>query len=335
MSCFASLWRCAVRVCAALLLTSPLFAQTSAVVVAQSPNSWTSGAPIPVAVIAPNVGALNIGGLKGQINVIGGWDGSNGFTVYDYNQIYYPTSNTWGTGAALPTANYGGAVGVANNVLYLFGGTPDGTSVTNAVWAYDPKTDSWSPRSAMPTARVVARAVVQNSIIYVIGGQDANFIQLATVESYNPATDTWTVDAPMPVAKSLISAGALGTRIVAADGRTGMGDPGDTESYSLATASWSTLTPDPTGRDNSCAGAIGATQLYVAGGRVPGGVGTPALDLNESFKIVNNAWTMLASMPQRTQGPGSTVYSGRLYCFGGQASQGSQVALSNVQIYQP
>jgi N-acetylneuraminic acid mutarotase len=307
----------------------------SAVVVGQPHNTWTSGAPIPVPVIAPDVGALNIGGLKGQINVIGGWDGSNGFTVYSYNQIYYPVSNTWSTGAVLPTANYGGAVGVVKNVLYLFGGTPDGSTVTNAVWAYNPKTDSWSPRTAMPTARVVARAVVENNIIYVIGGQDANFNQLATVESYNPATDTWTEDAPMLVAKSFISAGALGTKIVAADGRTSTSDPGDTESYSLATTSWSSLTPDPTGRDNSCAGAVGATQLYVTGGRVPGGVGTPALDLSESFNIVNNAWTTLASMPQRTEGPGSAAYNGRLYCFGGQASQGSQVALGNVQIYQP
>jgi N-acetylneuraminic acid mutarotase len=288
-----------------------------------------------VPVIAPNVAAINIGGLNGRILVIGGWDGSNGFTVYSYNQIYNPASDTWSSGAPLPTTNYAGAIAVVKNVVYLFGGTPDGTNVTNAVWAYDPKSDSWTPRRVMPTARVAARAAVQNNIIYVIGGQDANFNPLATVESYNPATDSWSVDTPMLVAKSFISVGSLGPRIVAADGRTSAGDGGDNESYNLATAGWTPLTPDPTGRDNSCAGAIGTKQLYVAGGRVPGNVGTPALDLNEAFNIATNSWTMLASMPQRTQAPGSAVYNGRLYCFGGQASQGSQVAISNVQIYQP
>lgn len=308
---------------------------SSSVAIAQTPNSWASGTPIPVPVIAPDAAATNVGSINGRIYVVGGWDGSNGFTVYNYNQIYNPASNSWATGAPLPAPNYAGAAAVVKNILYVIGGTPDGSSVTNAVWAYSPTTNTWSPKSPIPTARVAAAAVVLNNIIYVMGGQDASFTQLSTVESYNPATDSWTEEPPMRLAKSFVSAGAFGTKIVAADGRTSTSDPGDTESYTVLSISWATRASDPTGRDSACSGAIGTNQLYVAGGRIHAGVGTPALQLNEAFNVGTNSWMTLASMPQGTQGPGSAVYNGRLYCFGGQASQGSQIALNNVQIYQP
>jgi Kelch motif len=33
---------------------------------------------------------------------------------------------------------------VVKNVLYVFGGSTDGKTVTNAVWAYNPTTNKWS-----------------------------------------------------------------------------------------------------------------------------------------------------------------------------------------------
>lgn len=301
----------------------------ASVAVTQSPaiaqNTWTSGAALPTALAAPAVGAL-----KGKIYVVGGVTDTS---VIANNQIYNPVSNTWSAGADLPVTTYSAASAVVKNILYVIGGTPDGTTVTNAVWAYNPTTNTWSGKVAMPTARVAAVAAVYKSVIYVIGGQDAAFNALAIVESYNPATNTWTEETPLLTAKSFLSAGALGSTIVAADGRSSSGDTGDNEGYSVLANSWRALIADPTGRDNACAGSISG-RLYIAGGRVVGGAGTPALSLSESFKLSKNSWATLASMPQATQATGSTVYKGQLFCFGGRAVQAGSV-ISNVQIYQP
>ena len=68
---------------------------------------------------------------------------------------------------------------------------------------------------------------------------------------------------------------------------------------------------------------------YVAGGGTGGGTTT----LTESFKVSKNTWKTLAPLPQATLVPGSAVYKGQLYCFGGLNPSGSPI--NTVQIYQP
>ena len=289
-------------------------------------NTWTSGAPIPTAVVSP----AGTGVVKGKIYVVGGQD-SSGNAIAD-TQIYDPVANTWTAGVSLPTPTENGSAAVVKNILYLFGGYT-GTEYTNAVWAFNPKTHTWTTKSPMPTLRASTGAVAtKTGIIYVIGGE-MNGNRLNTVESYDPATDTWTEEAPLLVGKSEASVGLVGKTIVAADGYTSSEDTGDNESYNLATNSWTSLKSDPTPRNTVCGGAIG-TQMYIAGGYPGGGPGTPALALNESFKASKNTWTTLASLPQATMFPGSAVYKGQLYCIGGWTAF-QRTVLNNVQIYQP
>ncbi len=297
-----------------LLVVLLLLAGASSVTVAQTPavahNTWTSGAPMPTALASQAVGVI-----RGQIYVVGG--GIPYGQPFANTQIYDPATNTWSAGAPIPVATSNGAsAAVVKNILYVFGGE------TNAVWAYNPKKDSWSSKSPMPTGRGCTGAAVEKRIVYVIGGCDLEdpYDRLTTVESYDPATDTWTEEAPLLVGKSQPSVARVGTTIVAADGYTASGDTGDNEGYDATTNSWTSLTPDPMPRNGTCTGAIGG-KLYVAGD----GAST------ESFNLSKNTWKTLASMPEPTQFPGSAVYKGLLYCFGG--FWGS--ALSNVQIYQP
>jgi N-acetylneuraminic acid mutarotase len=294
-------------------------------------NTWTSGTAMPTPVSSSTAAVI-----KTAIYVVGGNSaagfGGNGL-VADV-QIYNPATNAWSTAASFPTTIEAASSAVVKNVLYVFGGTADASTATNAVWAYNSKTNACTGLAAMPTARWGSQAVVEKKtkIIYVIGGYDGKGNSLATVESYNPATNTWTEQAPMLLADNSVAAGLVGTTIVVADGSTAGGQvTGYTEGYDAATNSWTSLAADSTARVESCSGGIGA-KLYDAGGYLnnAGAAGT----VNESFQLSKNKWATLAAMPQGTMFGSSAVYKGKLYCFGGWATF-SGTPLNNVQIYQP
>ncbi len=287
-------------------------------------DSWSSGKAMTTGVQWPMTGTIG-----SKIYVVGGYTAT---APVANNQVYNPTTNTWSSGAVLPTAMAQGATAVVNNVLYVFGGSADGGgTVTNAVWAYNPTTNSWSSKAAMPTARCSSVAVVEKGIAYVIGGYNGS--RLNTVESYNPTTNNWKEEAPLLVGKSEISAGLVGTTIVASGGFTSGGVTGDTEGYNATTNTWTTLATDSVHRNGACAGAIGGS-LYASDGNDNS---NNAFSVNESFNLAKNTWTTLATMPQVVTDSGPAVYNGQLYCFGGSsyANAFRGTIYNNVQIYQP
>jgi len=292
-------------------------------------GTWSSGAPIPTSVTVPAVGVL-----QGRIYLVGGYNGSE--DIAD-TQIYDPSTNTWSTGTALPIANGAASAAVVKGVLYVFGGTPDGKSVTNAVWAYSASTKTWTAKANMPTARSATAAVVENNIIYVIGGFVALDDHIAIVESYNPVTDIWTQEASMLGNKATPAAGRLGNvlkgfTIVAADGFTQSNVvTGNNEGYDATTNTWRTLAADQTPRVGTCFGSIGAN-FYDVGGYL--GNLKDAARVNRSYTLSANKWAPHTAIPQGIMFPGSAVYKGKLYCFGGKASPSGNV-LNNVQIFKP
>jgi N-acetylneuraminic acid mutarotase len=312
-----------------VMLAAILLICVAGLVTAQQPevthNTWTSGAAMPTAAWTPAVAVLGK-----EIYLVGGVDSADSL-IADV-QIFAPATNTWTAGVALPTAISYASAAVVKNILYVMGGY-DGSGYSNAVWAYSTKTKSWASKATMPVAASDAGVAVYKDIIYVIGGNGSENLRLNTVQSYDPATDTWTQEAPLLNGKSEPSAAAVGSTIVAADGYTTSGDGGDNEGYDVATNTWRALTADPTPRNGACGGAIGSL-MYVAGGDTGGGPGTPALDVNESFKLSKDSWATLASMPQATMFAGSVAYDKQLYCFGG-TSTFTGTVLDNVQIYQP
>jgi N-acetylneuraminic acid mutarotase len=286
-------------------------------------TQWTSGAPIPTAVVYPAAAVLG-----NQIYVVGG---SNTTGVISDTQIYNPSTNTWSTGTPLPMAVAFPSAAVVNGVLYVFGGQTSNGSATDLVWGYNPGTKQWTAEAAMPTATWSTAAVVENDIIYVIGGTvgtASNYNYVANVESYNPATNTWTEEAPMLVSKSQPAAALLGTTIVVADGALNGGlITGDNEGYDATTNTWSELAADPTARVATCFGSIGQ-EFYDVGGY-------PGVTLTESYTLSTNEWnTNLAPIPVFAMFPGSAVYGGKLYCIGGE-SIGGGPPLNTVQIYPP
>ena len=315
-----------------VMLVVLLMMGVASVAVAQAPpvnhNTWSSGAALPTAVVAPGGVAV----LKNEIYVVGGVN-ADGTTIAD-TQIYNPATNSWSSGVPLPTTLTDGVAAVVKNVLYVISGGDSimvGGTQTNAVWAYSLKTKTWSAKAPIPTARQSMGVAVEKNIIYTIGGVDLNGDRLTTVESYNPETNAWTEEAPLLVGKSEPSVGLVGTTIVAADGYASGGWTGDNEGYDAATNTWASLTSDPSARNAACAGGIGP-QLYAAGGS---NGGNQAIATNESFNVSKNKWTTLAPMPQAAWFAGPAVYKGQLYCIGGTTAQNGGTILDDVQIYQP
>jgi N-acetylneuraminic acid mutarotase len=186
----------------------------------------------------------------------------------------------------------------------------------------------------MPTKRQSALAVVENNIIYVIGGANKNGHKLTTVDSYDSATDSWSEEAPLLVGKSKPGGGLLKSTIVAADGTSNSDITGDNEGYDASTNSWTSLAADPDARSATCYGSVGAN-LYSAAGFDSN---LNPINISEAFSLSKNKWTTKASIPQAVIAPGSAVYKGLLYCFGGGSSPDipiDGVVYNNVQIYQP
>jgi len=314
------------RISALLALTG-----TAAIAVAQNAaianNTWTNGAPMPTGVWFPGAVAV----INDEIWIAGGETGyANSLPVSD-TQIYNPATNTWRVGPRLPTPLSGGSSAVINGVWYVLGGSTDGVSYTNLVWAYDLKAGIWLPRSPMPIGLHDAGAVVFDDMIYVVGGNSEQMYRANTLECYNPAADTWTELAPMLTGKSEPSVGIFRTVIMAADGDVGDEVSGDNEAYDVNSNQWKSLAADPTPRNAACAGTIGP-RLFVAGGSTDS---EGSLSLTEFFDLLTNSWTTLAPMPQATQIPAAAVYHGRLYCLGGGQTWPDGPVYNAVQIYHP
>jgi len=167
--------------------TSPYYSETDVnEVYNPATNTWTTGAPIPMAVYGY---ASTV--MDGDIYVIGGSqtssEGSNDYV--NANQVYNPQNDTWSLAANLPSfVTYGAAAAtegfMAPPLLYVIGGFFV-DSYTSNVQAYDSSNNSWVTGSLMPTARAYLGVAVVNDVLYAIGGFDGQN-WLNTVEEYTP-----------------------------------------------------------------------------------------------------------------------------------------------------
>lgn len=112
----------------------------------------------------------------GRIYAIGGADGvgsplSQSFPV----EVYDPSTDTWTSGAPLPTPRCGLGTGALDGKIYAIGGraSVSGSAHYATVEVYDPATDSWSRKTDMPRAQAwfnVPSVRALDGRIYVLGG---------------------------------------------------------------------------------------------------------------------------------------------------------------------
>ncbi|WP_158598239.1 BMQ_0737 family morphogenetic spore coat protein [Falsibacillus albus] len=127
-------------------------------------NMWTSRAPLPqpLAFIAAEA-------FQGKIYVFGGRDpsfapmNSTSFLYDPLNPtaptnnvyIYDPATDSWSTGAPMPTSRWAAAACVCGSEIFVMGGFTPPNSYLTVVEAYNPVTNTWRTVASMPNARAV------------------------------------------------------------------------------------------------------------------------------------------------------------------------------------
>ena len=161
-------------------------------------NSWSNVAPLPVALSQAATGAWN-----GKIYVAGGFIG--GTSVTNALRIYDIATNTWTTGAAMPTTPgvEAAAAAVVNGKFYVMGGD-DFNNGLNTNFIYDIATNTWTTGATLPDNRTNTYGTAANGLIYVYGGVILPaFTTTDTLLRYDPVANSWT---------NLGSAGTAGAR---------------------------------------------------------------------------------------------------------------------------
>jgi N-acetylneuraminic acid mutarotase len=131
----------------------------------------------------------------GKLYVVGGTIGScfpSGWASnVSMNEVYDIATDTWSTGAPMPTARSGlGAVAI-NGKIYVIGGEGwvdelGGVFRTNE--AYDPESNRWAEETPMPTARHgFAKGVIDGKLYAVSGISLMHMFSVVAVnEAYTP-----------------------------------------------------------------------------------------------------------------------------------------------------
>jgi uncharacterized repeat protein (TIGR03803 family) len=219
--------------------------------------------------------------------------------------------DSWSSGAVMPTALQGAAVGVINGKVYVVGGgTNSGTVAINQI--YNPSTNKWTTGAPMPTARFGAAFGVVKNILYVIGGSSDGSDQLSVVEAYNPSTNTWSTKASMPTATSSASAAVANDIIYVVGGYANNARTANVEGYNPVSDTWTTETALAVGKSEPAVGLLGST-IVAAGGLTNSGITGD----NEGYSATKNSWSTLTADPTPRQAGCAASILGLLYSAGG------------------
>src|SRR5213078_4450050 len=150
-------------------------------------NTWSNVAPLPVPLGQGTTGAWN-----GKIYVAGGFIG--GTSVTNALRIYDIATNTWTSGANMPTSPgvEAAAGAVVNGKFYVMGGD-DFNNGLNTNFIYDIATNTWTTGATLPDFRTNTYGTAYNGLIYVYGGVILPaFMTTDTLLRYDPVANSWT-----------------------------------------------------------------------------------------------------------------------------------------------
>jgi N-acetylneuraminic acid mutarotase len=212
--------------------------------------------------------------------------------------------------------------------IYVAGGYPMGRVPSDVLQVYDVATDTWSlgPRLPVPIHHTMLAAV--DGRLFLIGGEvdgagsGRPAIFVANVYELDLASDIWVERAPMPTGRS-------------GGGVAVIGGAHDFAVYDVAADRWTVLPDLPTQRNHLAVDAIDG-RVYVAGGRVGGGVGSEMTAVLEVYDPATGRWSSAAPMPAPRAGVTAITANGCLYVIGGEGNDADPRGIfEQVEAYDP
>jgi N-acetylneuraminic acid mutarotase len=153
---------------------------------------------------------------KGHIYVLGGAIINMQYYAQNPVRVYDPKRDEWGTSEPLPTARFGMAAAVVDDVIYCFSGMATTTPPQSTESCrFDPAVGKWETIAPIPTGRLDGCAVAAAGKIFVIGGLHGekegvdHEEYLTAVDIYDPASDSWQEGPSLPVRRAWMGAAVL------------------------------------------------------------------------------------------------------------------------------
>jgi len=201
-----------------------------------STGTWAYRAPMPTARAGAAVAVVD-----NRIYVIGGRDCPYlfcfGARVFDTVEIYDPATDSWTTGASMPTARTDASAAVLGGLVVVVGGWmfDNRTAITilGTTEIYDPITDSWASAPGMPTARSDLGSATCNGWVVAAGGFGSFFGPSGfsdAVELFHPALG-WRSGTFLPTPRGELIIVSDGTTLYAIGGRSAAGPTNATEAF--------------------------------------------------------------------------------------------------------
>lgn len=288
-----------------------------------------------VRVVAANGYVYTIGGSSGS-------GASNGSTTVNYSKVNgNGTLGSWTSASALPQALASPVALIANNVIYVIGGTDTGVVQNTVYYAHinaDGSLGSWqTSANTLPVALKFSGGAISNGFIYVVGGENSSNAAVNTVY-YAPITSTGNIGTWTTNANNLASSTYNGTVLVANNYIYFMGGNTNSSSYQYAqlnsngsTSAWTLVTASVPNLLKFNMGFAADGNAYVVGGYN----GTNCLGSIEYAPLGTGgalgAWsTATSTLPAGICSTQAVVMNGYAYIIGG---TGADAATSQTTAY--
>jgi len=273
-------------------------------------DSWSEGAPAPIAGGADHCNVAAAGGkfyLAGAIRIGSSFIDGN---TYEYD----PASDRWTTVGRMNVPRGASGVAAIGARIYVAGGLSSAGSVADFE-VFDTVTRQWTRLPNMPTARDHLTAQAAGGRFYAIAGRAGQ--EFTANEEYDPVANAWTRRAPIPTRRGGLGSGTIGGRIQVFGGEGASGTPEGTyrqnEEYDPVADAWRSLAPMPTPRHGLYGATLDDRLFTPSGGPRAGGF----------FSNVHEAFYLPPAEPPRIAPAGARNAAS----FSGELAAGSIVAL--------
>src|SRR6266550_4313266 len=228
----------------------------------------------------------------------------------------------WKPAAPVGIDHYGGFMDSDATFAYEGGGYSFSVGDNiNEFGRFDPVANTWTSLAPVPDLNNAnASGVYAPNVnkLFVFGGENvATSTVVNTTRIYDSASNTWSIGAPMPDVRDFMGSGYYNGKIYLVGGySTGNVDPsfGQVWEYDPVLNSFNTSRASmPITMGGPGFGIVNG-HIYIAGGR---NLNNNNLNTLYDYDIVADTWTQRANLPTGIEVPGSAVFIGKLWVFGG------------------